>query len=311
MKELTIEEKAKRYDEAIEFAHNKHRFSSNLSEIKLIEELFPELKEGDYDRIINNIKKAVEAYWSDEPLQEILAWLEKQSEQKQWDSVKPVSAEDKLYLMQGEQMPAIKLERDDNGEAVLTPFEAELFSMMSEAWQGYSFGEEVNIAKIVKEHSKELLEIANEQKPAWSEEDEYCLAGAIETELYMIDVVNGIKKFDVGNSSIEEECTRELAWLKSLKDRVQLLPKQEWSKDDDQYLLVCKNALKKYQITDKWDAHIISQWLEDKLKSLRPQNTWKPSDEQMIELRRVISGCSYDIEPLVEIEEHLKKLREE
>ena len=47
------------------------------------------------------------------------------------------------------------------------------------------------------------------------------------------------------------------------------------------------------------------------LKSLKPQNRWKPSDEQIIELHRVISGCSYDIEPLVEIEEHLKKLREE
>ncbi len=49
------------------------------------------------------------------------------------------------------------------------------------------------------------------------------------------------------------------------------------------------------------------------LKSLRdryyPKNTWKPSDEQMITLRHVISGCSYDIEPLVEIEEHLKKLK--
>lgn len=47
------------------------------------------------------------------------------------------------------------------------------------------------------------------------------------------------------------------------------------------------------------------------LKSLKDRYTWKPSDEQMIELRRVISGCSYDIEPLVEIEKQLKKLREE
>jgi hypothetical protein len=47
------------------------------------------------------------------------------------------------------------------------------------------------------------------------------------------------------------------------------------------------------------------------LKSLKDRYTWKPSDEQIIELRHVISGCSYDIEPLVEIEEQLKKLREE
>jgi len=91
---------------------------------------------------------------------------------------------------------------------------------------------------------------------------------------------------------------------------VKQLAKQNnaWSEEDDQYLLVCKNALAKYQASDKWDAAIISHWLENKLKA--PQNTWKPSDEQIIELRRVISGCSYDIEPLAEMEEQLKKLSE-
>ena len=47
-------------------------------------------------------------------------------------------------------------------------------------------------------------------------------------------------------------------------DRVQ--PKQEWSEDDEQYLLVCKNALEKYQTTDKWDANIIFHWLKNKIK---------------------------------------------
>ena len=42
-------------------------------------------------------------------------------------------------------------------------------------------------------------------------------------------------------------------------------PKSKWS-DDEQYLLVCKNALRKYQVSDKWDAEIISKWLENKLK---------------------------------------------
>ena len=40
-----------------------------------------------------------------------------------------------------------------------------------------------------------------------------------------------------------------------------------WSEEDEQYLLVCKNALAKYQTTDKWDARIISRWLENKLKA--------------------------------------------
>ena len=124
--------------------------------------------------------------------------------------------------------------------------------------------------------------------------------------------------------------------------------RREWSEDDEQYLLVCKNALRKYEVTDKWDSSIISQWLDDKLKSLkdrafpqqqewseeekgnvdiivsrlevdieywksrskrridedkrvidwlkslRPQNTWKPSKEQIIALRWVLNNVPYN-----------------
>lgn len=91
--------------------------------------------------------------------------------------------------------------------------------------------------------------------------------------------------------------------------------KPVWNEDDEQYLLVCKNALTKYQNTDKWDAHIISNWLENKLKSLRPQSQWKPSDEQMEALANALSlakNCgeesAFDLRTL---HEQLKKLWEE
>ena len=62
-----------------------------------------------------------------------------------------------------------------------------------------------------------------EQKPAeWSEEDDARYYGVIETEQYMLDVVSGRKSFDVGNESIEEECRKELIWLKSLRWRKHL-----------------------------------------------------------------------------------------
>ena len=54
----------------------------------------------------------------------------------------------------------------------------------------------------------------------WSEEDEAMFQGVIETEQYMLDVVYGHKIFAVGNEGIKEECTKELSWLKSLKDRI-------------------------------------------------------------------------------------------
>ena len=54
------------------------------------------------------------------------------------------------------------------------------------------------------------------------------------------------------------------AWLENkTKER---LNESEWNRDDEQYLLICKNALAKYQVTDKWDANIIYNWLKNKLQ---------------------------------------------
>ena len=57
----------------------------------------------------------------------------------------------------------------------------------------------------------------------------------------------------------------------------------EWNSDDEQYLLICKNALAKYQVSDKWDADIISRWLENKVKSLptQPKQEWSKEDEKI------------------------------
>lgn len=52
-----------------------------------------------------------------------------------------------------------------------------------------------------------------------------------------------------------------LVWLEKQGDH-----KLAWSEEDEQYLLVCKNALAKYQTTDKWDANIIYNWLKNKLQ---------------------------------------------
>ena len=69
------------------------------------------------------------------------------------------------------------------------------------------------------------------QKPvAWNEEDEAMYYGVIETEQYMLDVVYGRKKFNIGNKSIKEECQKELDWLKSLRPHKQWKPTEEQMK---------------------------------------------------------------------------------
>jgi len=79
-----------------------------------------------------------------------------------------------------------------------------------------------------------------------------------------------------------------LTWLEKQKEQ----KPAEWSEEDEQYLLVCKNALQKYQRTDQWDASFISAWLEERLKSLRPPaslETERGTDERLDERRECTS----------------------
>ena len=93
----TIEEKAKRYDEAYKVAESIHRFSSNPAEIKRMEEIFPSLKEYEGERIKNvligwiNLESSVSFgdTFDGFSKEQILAWLEKQGEQKPADKIEP------------------------------------------------------------------------------------------------------------------------------------------------------------------------------------------------------------------------------
>lgn len=104
MKELTIQEKAKRYDEAIEIANeinNKHK----AQPFDVMLKVFPELKESEDERI----RKALIDYFDDankadeNPLQsygvhtdKAIAWLEKQYEKLQGKSAQEAINEKKV-----------------------------------------------------------------------------------------------------------------------------------------------------------------------------------------------------------------------
>ena len=168
--------------------------------------------------------------------------------------------------------------------------------------------EKVGLAKIAREQGYdalteaiqsamiELSKFTPQPKQEWSEEDETVLDNLI---------------YALANDRIGNDRDEYVDWLKSLKDRVLPQPKHEWSGGDEAHLHSLITHLEQWieRHPNTTGADIQGEnitWL----KSLRPQSQWKPSEEQMIELHRVISGCSYDIEPLVEIEEQLKKLME-
>ena len=134
----------------------------------------------------------------------------------------------------------------------------------------------------------------SEQKPsAWGKEDDIMLR----------DILGWLPA-----KSRPEYNQIRVEWLKSLKDRVQ--PEQEWNEEDEKML---NSFLHKVEVcnllTNKENV-----WIVKKLKSLKHQPHWKPSDEQITVLElaskyeRVFTPKQIDI--LIGLKEQLKKLTE-
>ena len=90
MEELSIEEKAKAYDEAYKFAENIHKYSSNPAEIKRMEYLFPELKESEDEKIRKELIEMVKLSCTNgDDVDKKIAWLKKQVKQEIADKAEP------------------------------------------------------------------------------------------------------------------------------------------------------------------------------------------------------------------------------
>ena len=109
MKELSIEEKSRRYDNIIEKANKMH--SENCEACQAcIEELIPELKESEDERIRKELIEFVKSRGGFK--QEYIDWLEKQGEQKPADKVEPKFKVGDKVLIDG-KVCTIKLVNDD------------------------------------------------------------------------------------------------------------------------------------------------------------------------------------------------------
>ena len=138
---------------------------------------------------------------------------------------------------------------------------------------------------------KELKKI--EHNPTWSEKD----AG------YIKDLISYFSQ----NEKLENTKEDVIVWLKSLKERALPQPVQKWSEKDEK---MCNDTIQFIEKgwTDNGKSHLIP-WL----KSLKLQNTWKPSDEQVTWLYRAADDASKDSrmkQILNELLSDLKKLKE-
>ena len=251
MKELSlsIEEKAKRYDEAIEklrSLHDNYDTVSTLIDIKEeLENIFPELKESEDEKIRKEIIAILKYKYGLYPKDpkyinapQWIAWLDKQGESYTKRDV------DDAYL---KGVTNTKKEIEKQYEAnyqIRKDIATFIFNYKGDIkdrakWMDY-LGIKVSFA-----------EKQGEQKPAeWSEEDERMLQNIL-------------------------EC---------LKNGWRILP----------------TDILKYE-----------SWL----KSLKPQNRWQPSDEQMAAIKDAIDYLGRDTKivrkHLMSLYEDLKKLRVE
>lgn len=141
------------------------------------------------------------------------------------------------------------------------------------------------------------LERQKERQPAeWSEEDEKIFNS-------LCTVLHG------GLSSIPTE--KFISWLKSRLSQ----PQKEWSEEDEKMLQHIVSDLREFRDCET-DEELISDyedeisWLKNRLKSLRPQPRWKPSEEQVEALKNSAYGTyqNGDGPALRELYEQLEKM---
>jgi len=134
----------------------------------------------------------------------------------------------------------------------------------------------------------------------WNEEDERNLQGIID------EIKEDRNKAPAYNITIYN---RYLSWLKSIKNRVVLQSKQEWSKEDENVIHCLE-----YTVRHFYEDEDTIKWCCNWLKSLKPQPQWKPSDEQMHAFDAILvynPPCSNECRNhLITLYNELKKLKE-
>jgi len=145
-----------------------------------------------------------------------------------------------------------------------------------------------------------------DEKSAWNEEDERILTA----------IHNSVDVKCLSKNGVEYLVMVD--WFNSLKDRVQ--PKQEWSEEDKVMLDEIIDYMKPMPIFfestkgksgKEYTKEFIIQ-ATNWLKSLRPQNHWKPSKEQMEAFEEAVkpklSGFGWDETPIGTLYNDLMKL---
>ena len=256
MKELSIEEKAQAYDDALEKANALHKDEDRHLKATL-ERIFPELADESEDERIRKVlveivkcnERSGYTLLNNVSTSSMLAWLEKQGERKyNWNE----EDEHRIELLKA-------LCEDKFLESVPN-------STMYEEMRTT-----IDWLKSLKNR------VLPQPKQEWSEDDKEHMASILTTLL--MEAKNA--KIEQYRSSVESD----IDWIYSLKNKDRVQPKQKWSEEDETNSYHLKTLLENLAKDIKHEFRVISDEDRDKytawLNSLRNRITWKPSEEQM------------------------------
>ena len=292
MKELSIEEKAKAYDRALEIAKAWCKLDNNDLSNDDLKTIFPELKESEDERIRKELIFYLRYQHSiSENFEDIgkwIAWLEKQGEQKPFDY-------ENADIQQKDFAPK---ETVKEAESNLTPLERKvkdiLFSFHINAADGISFDGTMAIVHNLITLCQQEQKPTDKIKPKFKVGDKvigivsdmqyyitdvcydhyYTESGCIimfcsQDNFKLVEqkpawseedekmVANLVDYFKV-DDALQYTEKQVVDWLKSLKGRVQ--PKQEWSEEDQNALEDVREAVVHYWGGETQD--ILLYWLK-------------------------------------------------
>jgi len=157
------------------------------------------------------------------------------------------------------------------------------------------------IVKTPDGHNVPTIFTFKQKSLEWTEEDDCNSA-------FIVELLLGEDSFDKEYIS---QCKKAAMWLKSLKNKVQPQPKQEWSEENEKIIDEAVEYIKKYaeEVVQGGNSKLYVYGVAERLESLSPVNHWKPSEEQMETLGKYVR-CTVkdDHEHLEAIYNHLKKL---
>lgn len=253
-------------------------------EQKPTDEEMKTLLQTEYEKGRADAISEIQEYWSEEDEDRLNSCVNAINAVYKWDSMIAwlKSLKDRVQPQQEKEW---KQENIDD----LTDFE-NVMMHIGDSFFGENAGLDPNDTTAIKEQANILSGLVPSKE--WSEEDRIRIANCIQL----------IGKTGDG----------EVEWLKSLESRILPQTKQEWSEEDETRLTNAVIMLKEGASLhfNKKDITKAVDWL----KSLSPQNRWKPSAFHLECIEDAISlyeKHGINAIGLKEILEELKKLREE